>query len=105
LGGKKVSGNSLRCKRRALLYHGTLLFDYPLDQIAACLRVAPRQPEYRAGRNHLDFVTNVPASREDLRMAIVNAWPIESSLSDWPRDLTEKLVAERYSRADWNLRF
>jgi lipoate---protein ligase len=105
LANQKVSGNSLRCKRHAILYHGTLLYDFPLDQLAACLRTPPRQPEYRAGRNHRQFVTNLPVSRNDLRECLLRAWPVQGQLADWPRALTQKLVAERYSKADWNLRF
>ncbi len=50
LGGRKVSGNSVRCKRRCLLYHGTLLYDFPLPLIGRLLQEPPRSPDYRAGR-------------------------------------------------------
>ena len=33
----KFSGNSLRMRRRFLLYHGTLLYDFPLDLISRYL--------------------------------------------------------------------
>ncbi len=62
--GRKFSGNSLRCKREHLLYHGTLLYDYDLPQIARYLGTPARMPEYRAGRAHESFVTNVPLARE-----------------------------------------
>lgn len=58
--GRKCSGNSLRVARSHLLYHGTLLYDFELPMIGRCLKVAPRQPEYRQGRSHLDFVANAP---------------------------------------------
>ncbi len=32
IGNKKCSGNSLRCKRNHFLYHGTLLYDFPLEK-------------------------------------------------------------------------
>jgi lipoate-protein ligase A len=57
---KKCSGNSLRVTRNCLLYHGTILYDFDLGLIAQCLKTAPRQPAYRAGRDHASFVTNVP---------------------------------------------
>jgi lipoate-protein ligase A len=56
---RKCSGNSLRVARDHLLYHGTLLYDFDLPLIGRCLKVAPRQPDYRRGRDHHDFVTNV----------------------------------------------
>ena len=35
VGDLKFSGNSVRCKRQYLLYHGTLLYDFPLGRIGA----------------------------------------------------------------------
>ncbi|HEV7225487.1 MAG TPA: lipoate--protein ligase family protein [Pirellulales bacterium] len=104
LGERKFSGNSLRIKREHLLYHGTLLYDFPLELIGACLRQPPRQPEYRAGRSHLDFVVNLPVDATSLRRALIAAWEAEEPLVDWPRELTERLVAERYSQREWNYR-
>ncbi len=39
IGDRKFSGNSLRLKRRNLLYHGTLLYDFPLDLVAPACQV------------------------------------------------------------------
>ena len=101
---KKFSGNSLRCKRTHLLYHGTLLYDFPLDLIPLVLRTPPRQPDYRAGRPHQDFVANLPCRADDLRAALHTAWNATEPLAEWPDELTRQLVAERYARDDWNLR-
>ena len=38
LGTRKFSGNSARCRRDHLLYHGTLLYDFPLELIDRCRR-------------------------------------------------------------------
>ena len=40
---RKFSGNSLRAKRRHLLYHGTLLYNFDLSLIETCLSAPPRQ--------------------------------------------------------------
>jgi lipoate-protein ligase A len=104
LGERKFSGNSLRIKRDHLLYHGTLLYDFPLGLIGDCLRQPPRQPEYRAGRSHSDFVMNLPVDATCLRRALIAAWGADEPLVDWPRTLTERLVAERYSVREWNYR-
>lgn len=101
LAGRKVSGNSLRCKRTHLLYHGTLLYAMPTAWIARCLGTPPRQPEYRAGRSHEEFVTQLPSSSEALRAALVAAWEADARRLDWPREATARLVAERYSREEW----
>ena len=102
--GKKFSGNSLRCKRTHLVYHGTLLYDFPLELVAQLLKTAPRQPAYRDSREHADFVCNLPLDRETVRAAILTAFPTTGPLGDWPQAQTEQLVAERYSLAAWNAR-
>ena len=43
-----------------LLYHGTVLYDFNLELIDECLTMPPRVPDYRASRDHRDFVTNLP---------------------------------------------
>jgi lipoate-protein ligase A len=104
LDGKKFSGNSLRAKRTHLLYHGTLLFDLPLELISACLRTPPRQPDYRQGRSHEEFLVNLGASADALRQALVEGWNAQERLAEWPHRTTQRLVDERYSRRDWNYR-
>lgn len=102
---RKFSGNSLRAKRSHLLYHGTLLYDFDLSLISACLRPPPRQPNYRASRNHAEFVTNLPITRRGLTQAIASAFPSAEQLAAWPQTHVATLVAERFGRENWNLIF
>jgi lipoate-protein ligase A len=102
LGEKKFSGNSLRCKRRHFLYHGTLLYDLHLPLLDECLNSPPRQPTYRRGRSHAEFVTNLPASGTVLRKALIAAWNAHEVVGDWPSERVRRLVATRYSQAEWN---
>jgi lipoate---protein ligase len=101
----KFSGNSMRAKRTHLLYHGTLLYDFDLTLIETCLRMPPRQPEYRQSRSHQQFVANLPVSQEVLVDAIERAWPTESDVNDWPAERVATLVAERFGRPSWNREF
>ena len=101
---KKFSGNSLRCRKNSLLYHGSLLYHFPLEKIEQCLKTPPRQPEYRANRHHRDFVANLPVSAEDLQTALIGAWGAENPAKDWPKERTEQLAAEKYSDSGWNFR-
>jgi lipoate-protein ligase A len=101
---QKFSGNSLRCKRDHLLYHGTILYQFPLRLITDCLGTAPRQPDYRRQRSHAAFVQNFPADGAALREAIRGAWFVDEQVEDWPRPLVEQLVAERYSQESWHAR-
>jgi lipoate-protein ligase A len=102
---KKFSGNSMRAKRDHFLYHGTLLYGFDLSLIDACLRSPPRQPAYRARRDHADFVANLPLTRRELVAALDDAFPTEERLAAWPRSRVESLVAERFGRESWNLHF
>ena len=104
LAGRKFSGNSMRVKREHFLYHGTILYDFPLELIEACLASPPRVPEYRRGREHGEFVTNLPLSRAELCASLIKAWNADEPLETWPRERVDRLVAERYSQDDWNLR-
>jgi lipoate-protein ligase A len=101
--GRKVSGNSLRCKRDHLLYHGTLLYNFNLPLVGQLLGPPPRQPEYRAARPHGEFLANLPASSSELRRALAQSFAASEPLADWPQALTADLVASRYSRDQWNL--
>jgi lipoate-protein ligase A len=104
LGDRKFSGNSLRVRREHLLYHGTLLYDFPLDLITACLASPPRQPEYRSGRPHEAFVTNLPLPGSELRRLLTEAWQIDAVGDEWPAERVAELVATKYSRPEWNFR-
>ena len=101
---KKFSGNSLRVRREALLYHGTILCDFPLASISRYLRTPPRQPDYRAGRDHQHFVANLGGNRSDLMRAIQEGFPIDGTVVSYPRSLVEELVETKYRRDDWNLK-
>lgn len=93
---KKISGNALRLKRTHLLYHGTLLYDFDLALVERLLATPTRTPTYRRDRSHDEFVTNLPASREQLVAALQDAWQAHEQLSDWPREQTAEIVHEKY---------
>lgn len=102
LGGRKFSGNALRCKRDWMIYHGTMLCDFDLELLAKCLGKPIRQPEYRGQRDHQEFLTQLPTSTRELADAIKRQWNADEVLKEWPRELTKQLVAEKYSQHDWN---
>lgn len=101
LDGRKFSGNSLRCQRNSFLYHGTLLYDFDLNLVQQCLGTPPRQPEYREGRSHQDFVTNLPVSKEQLVTALVSSWNAHEDPANIPMDQIETLVREKYGQQAW----
>lgn len=103
VGDYKVSGNSLRCKRNYLLYHGTLLYDFDLPRVSRWLKPPPREPDYRGHRPHGEFVRNLPLPAAQLKQALIAAWHADEVPLAWPQALTSQLLATRYSRNDWNL--
>jgi len=102
IGQQKFSGNSLRCKREHFLYHGTLLYDFRLELIDHCLAMPPRQPDYRDGRPHGSFITNLPLDSGAISHVLMTAWGATHCRADWPRQATARLAAEKYSRRQWN---
>lgn len=74
LRGRKVSGNAQRRTQHAILHHGTLLYDFDVTRPERFLRLPHRQPLYRAGRDHRDFLGNVPLAADEIRRRLVDAW-------------------------------
>ena len=105
LGERKFSGNAQRRRRRAVLFHGTFLHDFDLTWIPRLLRFPSLQPEYRRDRDHLEFVTNFPASAARLRDALISAWSAtQAPVPPWD-DRIAALRSERYERAEWHGKF
>lgn len=101
---RKVSGNALRVRRHAVLYHGTLLDSLDLTLVARVLRHPPREPGYRAGREHGDFLANLRLGRPALEAAVRAAFGAVESRRDWPGERVAALVRERYSDPAWTCR-
>ncbi len=98
----KVSGNSLRVCRRWMLYHGTLLLDMQLDLVGQLLKHPPREPEYRAGRTHADFLANLGIEAGTLRDSLRRVWRADAMLVEPPWVLMRELVEQRYGQRSWN---
>ncbi len=106
--GKKFSGNALRLKRHAVLYHGTLLYSLDIDLLEKLLGKPDREPEYRQGRSHADFVGNIPVSRGALVRELRESFQAFEDWSQFSLRATlelkaNQLLQERYSQDRWNL--
>jgi lipoate-protein ligase A len=101
----KFSGNAQRRRRRALLFHGTLLVSFDLGLIDALLRMPSQQPEYREGREHAAFVRNLPITAEQARDALKRMWGTTGECEPPGSAAIAELVTERYSRPEWNFKF
>jgi len=101
--GLKFSGNAQRRKRDWLLFHGTFLLNFDVALIEKLLLPPPRQPEYRHGRSHLKFVTQLNLPADDVKSTLREAWAANTAHPEVPGEQIAQLVAEKYSREDWNL--
>jgi lipoate-protein ligase A len=62
IGERKILGSSLYANRRVALYQGSLLVGSDLGLIPLYLPHPSKEPAYRRGRSHLDFVTTLQAA-------------------------------------------
>jgi lipoate-protein ligase A len=109
--GKKFSGNAQRRKRNFLLFHGTFLLGLNLELVEKTIRPPEQQPSYRQQRGHLEFLTNIDLRREEIQSGMQKHWkgfcpllrecPVDAEM----RSMTERLIEEKYGRAEWNMRF
>ena len=104
INGRKVSGNSLRCKKNHLIYHGTLLYRLSPELIANCLHAPVRKPKYRGARDHREFLATLPLERSQLEQVLLSAFTATEPLDQWPRNLTKELADEKYSQQNWTYR-
>jgi lipoate-protein ligase A len=74
--GKKVSGNSQWRTASVLLHHGTLLYDFDPQLASRYLLEPRRQPEYRRGRTHAQFLGNLPFSAQDIQDRVVESYAL-----------------------------
>ena len=73
VGERKISGNAIARRGRIFLVHGTLLVDLDLDLLDACLKHPGREPDYRQGRRHRDFLITLAAMGEFKRHVVAEA--------------------------------
>ncbi|CAM2065919.1 BPL/LPL catalytic domain-containing protein [Sulfidibacter corallicola] len=59
IGQRKILGSSIYRRKQYLLYQASLLVDLDLDLMEKVLRYPPKEPDYRQGRAHADFVTSL----------------------------------------------
>ena len=108
IGGKKFSGNAQARKKEYFLHHGTFLYDFDIPKVKIYLKHPPKEPAYRKGRHHEDFLTNINLTREELKSAVLEAFPADEGVYKPSRDeikSLEELLLEKYSQDWWNYSF
>lgn len=103
--GLKCSGNAQRRKRHALLFHGSFLTGMDLELIARALRFPSKEPSYRAGRRHQEFLRNIDTPALALEKTLAREWSASGPLEEAPWGRLKNLLQSRYSLREWHERF
>jgi lipoate---protein ligase len=103
--GLKFSGNAQRRKSRALVFHGSILLHFHLALIEVVLTHPSKEPEYRAGRSHREFLMNLNVPADAVKGALSKAWSATEVVKNPSHIRIEALVKERYENSAWNEKF
>ena len=101
--GRKFGGSAQRRVKTWFLVHCSILYAFPLERISRYLSLPARQPAYRAGRSHDEFLRNLDLPLTIVHELISSAWSPATIFpaSDVPRDLLKNLLAERFANRSW----
>jgi lipoate---protein ligase len=73
IGNRKIFGSGMYMSRNFIFFQGSLLVNPDLDLFDRYLRHPHREPDYRKGRKHSDFVTSL--NREGYNFAVSELIP------------------------------
>lgn len=59
ISGRKVLGSAIYKNKNALMYHAVLNIGEPTTTFERYLKYPAREPDYRAGRTHTEFITSL----------------------------------------------
>ncbi len=71
INNKKILGSSMYLKNNILFYHAVLNVKEDISVISKYLRHPKREPDYRAGRDHKEFVTSIWAEGYEIEIPIL----------------------------------
>ncbi|CAN5884824.1 lipoate--protein ligase family protein [soil metagenome] len=104
IGLRKFSGSAQRRLRNFFLIHASILYDFPLELIPQYLGLPNRQPEYRAGRSHDEFIRNLELPRSAVLDAVRSAWLSpdgEVPEAEVPLAMVRELVESKFGAPSW----
>jgi lipoate---protein ligase len=110
LGDRKCAGSAQRRLKDWFLVHCSILYAFPIDRIGRYLTVPHRQPAYRGGRSHHEFLCNLDLPRQALVDAL-RPGPVPCPGLDatdslrGPMALLPVLLAARFANPEWVERF
>lgn len=66
IGERKIAGTSMFRSKSYLLYQASILVDMDIDMISRYLKHPTKEPEYRKGKSHKDFLTDLAAFDKEI---------------------------------------
>jgi len=113
--GRKISGNAQLRRKGSVLQHGTVIVQTDLDAMDAVLKIdrskhpSPSRPSDRVA--NLSSLLGRAVSIDDVKERMTSEFSktfqvrLEKGiLTESEREIVDRLVAERYSRKEWNLK-
>jgi lipoate---protein ligase len=107
---RKFGGSAQRRLKSWFMVHCSILYDLAIERITRYLKTPSRQPEYRAGRSHEDFLVNLSLNQRELAdtirttfcMATINTLDV---IDEVPPQLVHSLLDEKFRNREWIERF
>ena len=111
VGGRNVSGSAQLRRRGSVLVHGTIIVDTDMAAMDSVLRRHGAGPRPSERVTSLRSLLGAAPAMDDVKRLLRESFSSslgavfeEGALSEEERDRAARLVAERYSRDEWNLR-
>jgi lipoate---protein ligase len=101
----KFSGNAQRRGRHCVIVHGTFLLTMDLTLISRLLPSPSTPPEYRMGRPHSEFLTNINVEAATVKTALQECWNAYSRLDTDLTGRIQQLVRTRYADPEWTFKY
>ncbi|HOW34800.1 MAG TPA: lipoate--protein ligase family protein [Candidatus Omnitrophota bacterium] len=98
---RKFSGNAQRRGKKFILHHGTILYDFPLEDIEKYLKVPVDVPDYRRERAHRKFLTNITISPKGLKESLAKifcAYGIDQKITGQETEALSRFLKTREVR-------
>jgi lipoate-protein ligase A len=116
VGGRKISGNAQLRRKGSVLQHGTVIVKTDLETMDAVLKVdkskkaSLSRPSERVASlsSLLGRTVSIDDVKERMTTELSKTFQVqfeEGALTESERAIVNRLVAERYSRDEWNLKF
>jgi lipoate-protein ligase A len=82
MGEKKVAGTSMFRSRNYLLYQASILVGLDRTLVNSVLRHPTKEPDYRKGRSHADFLTSLMEIEQTIKSAALVKDALENHLEE-----------------------